>query len=96
VVYGPPDVEKKRTKMSPRVPIARGSFCFIDHTSMTKRTIFSAPNVSGKRELFRIHRRTPGNRKEFFLLPARALRCRSKSDLRNTLSIIRVKVDARG
>jgi len=27
VVYGPPDVEKKRTKTSPSVPIARGSFC---------------------------------------------------------------------
>src|SRR5919197_4190094 len=38
VVYGPPDVEKKRTKTSPSVPIARGSFCFIDHASMTKRT----------------------------------------------------------
>src|SRR5437867_5724030 len=31
VVYGPPEVEKKRTKTSPSVPIARGSFCFIDH-----------------------------------------------------------------
>jgi hypothetical protein len=29
VVYGPPDVEKKRTKTSPSVPIARGSFCLI-------------------------------------------------------------------
>jgi hypothetical protein len=38
VVYGPPEVEKKRTKTSPSVPIARGSFCLIDHTSMTKRT----------------------------------------------------------
>src|SRR6266487_568492 len=27
VVYGPPEVEKKRTKTSPSVPIARGSFC---------------------------------------------------------------------
>src|SRR6476620_7549217 len=27
VVYGPPDVEKKRTKTRPSVPIARGSFC---------------------------------------------------------------------
>src|SRR5205807_636935 len=27
VVYGPPDVEKKRTKTSPSVPIPRGSFC---------------------------------------------------------------------
>src|SRR5882757_4508869 len=38
VVYGPPEVEKKRTKTSPTVPIARGSFCLIDHASMTKRT----------------------------------------------------------
>src|SRR5207248_8886216 len=38
VVYAPPDVEKKRTKMSPTVPIPRGSFCLIDHASMTKRT----------------------------------------------------------
>src|SRR5213075_1215834 len=38
VVYGPPEVEKKRTKTSPSVPIARGSFCLIDHASMTKRT----------------------------------------------------------
>src|SRR6266480_2354209 len=30
VVYGPPEVEKKRTKTSPTVPILRGSFCFID------------------------------------------------------------------
>src|SRR5438874_3326674 len=37
VVYGPPEVEKKRTKTSPSVPIPRGSFCFIDQTSMTKR-----------------------------------------------------------
>jgi len=29
VVYGPPEVEKKRTKISPSVPIARGSFCLI-------------------------------------------------------------------
>ncbi len=29
VVYGPPEVEKKRTKTSPSVPIARGSFCLI-------------------------------------------------------------------
>src|SRR4029077_8147663 len=27
VVYGPPEVEKKRTKTSPSVPIPRGSFC---------------------------------------------------------------------
>ena len=27
VVYGPPEVEKKRTKTSPSVPIARGTFC---------------------------------------------------------------------
>src|SRR5947209_14098193 len=32
VVYGPPEVEKKRTKTSPSVPIARGSFCFIDQS----------------------------------------------------------------
>src|SRR6266853_6829588 len=38
VVYGPPEEEKKRTKTSPSVPIPRGSFCFIDHASMTKRT----------------------------------------------------------
>src|SRR4051812_14659070 len=38
VVYGPPEVEKKRTKTSPSVPIARGSFCLIDHASMSKRT----------------------------------------------------------
>src|SRR5436309_1277380 len=39
VVYGPPDVEKKRTKTRPSVPIARGSFCrFIDHTKMTEGT----------------------------------------------------------
>src|SRR5438552_18515879 len=38
VVYGPPEVEKKRTKTSPSVPIPRGSFCLIDHASMTKRT----------------------------------------------------------
>ena len=30
VVYGPPEVEKKRTKTSPTVPIPRGSFCFIN------------------------------------------------------------------
>src|SRR4029450_12115238 len=36
VVYGPPEVEKKRTKTSPSVPIARGSFCLIDHASITK------------------------------------------------------------
>src|SRR5215467_5103391 len=29
VVYGPPDVEKKRTKTSPSAPIPRGSFCLI-------------------------------------------------------------------
>src|SRR5436190_8406274 len=38
VVYGPPEVEKKRTKTSPSVPIARGSFCLTDHDSMLKRT----------------------------------------------------------
>src|SRR3954447_16468166 len=38
VVYGPPDVEKKRTKTSPSVPISRGSFCLIDHVSMTQGT----------------------------------------------------------
>src|SRR5436190_14948035 len=38
VVYGPPEVEKKRTKTSPSVLIARGSFCLIDHASMSKRT----------------------------------------------------------
>src|SRR4030095_14871504 len=27
VVYGPPEVEKKRTKTSPSVPIPHGSFC---------------------------------------------------------------------
>ncbi len=37
VVYGPPDVEKKRTKTRPSVPIPRGSFCLI-----------VTPNVSGK------------------------------------------------
>src|SRR6516165_12126851 len=29
VVYGPPEVEKKRIKTSPSVPIPRGNFCFI-------------------------------------------------------------------
>src|SRR6516162_2999111 len=34
VVYGPPDVEKKRTKTSPSVRIPRGSFCrFIQFVS---------------------------------------------------------------
>jgi len=33
VVYGPPDVEKKRTKTSPSVPIARGSCCLIQLVS---------------------------------------------------------------
>src|SRR5947207_14573423 len=38
VVYGPPDVEKKRTKTSPSVPIPRLSSCLIIYASMTKRT----------------------------------------------------------
>src|SRR3954447_15654741 len=38
VVYGPPDVEKKRTNTSPSVPISRGSFRLIDHASITRRT----------------------------------------------------------
>src|SRR3954468_10475549 len=38
VLYGPPEVEKKRTKTSPTVPIARGSLCLIDQASMIKRT----------------------------------------------------------
>src|SRR5437763_5796816 len=38
VVYGPPDVEKKRTNTSPSVPISRGSFRLINHASITKRT----------------------------------------------------------
>src|SRR3982751_6968231 len=53
VVYGPPDVEKKRTKTSPSVPIARGSFCLIDYASMTTQT--SAPKYlrkAGTQETF--------------------------------------------
>src|SRR6478609_6817979 len=46
VVYGPPEVEKKRTKTSPSVPIARGSFCLIDHARMTTQT--SAPKYLRK------------------------------------------------
>src|SRR6266481_4580955 len=53
VVYGPPEVEKKRTETSPSVPIARGSFCLIDHASMTTQT--SAPKYlrkAGTQETF--------------------------------------------
>src|SRR4026209_2611599 len=50
VVYGPPEAEKKRTKTSPSVPIARGSFCLIDHASIT--TKLQRRNVSGKQETF--------------------------------------------
>ena len=60
VVYGPPEVEKKRTKTSPSVPIARGSFCLIDHASMTSAQSFSAAKCLRKAgKLFRIHRRSP-------------------------------------
>jgi hypothetical protein len=46
VVYGPPEVEKKRTKTRPSVPIARGSFCLIDQASIT--TQISAPKYLRK------------------------------------------------
>src|SRR5436309_15719981 len=53
VVYGPPEVEKKRTKTSPTVPILRGSFCFIDQAHKA-----SAGQTSQERwKLFEIHRR---------------------------------------
>src|SRR6478672_13776763 len=60
VVYGPPEVEKKRTKTSPSVPIARGSFCLIDHTCMTAQT--SGPKYlrkAGTQETFSKSRAKP-------------------------------------
>src|SRR5439155_26572867 len=53
VVYGPPEVEKKRTKTSPTVPILRGSFCFIDQAQK------ASPNQISQEE------RNAGNFLEF-------------------------------
>jgi len=50
VVYAPPEVEKKRTKTSPTVPIARGSFRLIDRISMHKRATLQQSNLSGKQK----------------------------------------------
>ena len=106
VVYGPPEVEKKRTKTSPSVPIARGSFCLIDHASMTKRTKLNHAKSLAKSGTQETLSDSPEKcpkpqRVYFFLLPPRALRCCGKPDLRNIVSIVilcdlRVKVDTGG
>src|SRR6266446_635203 len=66
VVYGPPEVEKKRTKTSPSVPIARGSFCLIDHASMTTSnfSVEMSQESRNAERLFRIHGRSQSNSKD--------------------------------
>src|SRR5438067_1369890 len=84
VVYGPPEVEKKRTKTSPSVPIPRGSFCFIDHarTHLANRKWVRQALADGwqgatkeedspwreRWKLFRIHRRSKRPQKVCFIL----------------------------
>src|SRR4029078_13532677 len=78
VVYGPPDVEKKRTKTSPSVPIARGSFCLIDHVSTTKRTKrlhSKCLRKSGTQETLFDSQAKSWERFCFVSLIAQALRC---------------------
>ena len=97
---------KERTKTSPSVPIARGSFCLIDHASMTKRTKLQHAKClkkSGTQETVSnsAARLSKLRRVCFVFLLARALRCCGKRDRRNIVSIVifcdlRVKVGAQG
>ena len=106
VVYGPPEVEKKRTKTSPSVPIARGSFCLTDHDSMLKRTKLHHAKSLRKPGTQESLSDSPAKSQKptrvgFVLLAARALRCCGKPDLRNIVSIVilcdlRMKVDTGG
>src|SRR6188472_4130859 len=85
VVYGPPEVEKKRTKTSPTVPIARGSFCLIDYASMTKRTkLHHAKSLTESGTQDNLSDSPAQSQKPqrvcFVLLPPRALRCCGKPE----------------
>src|SRR5438093_8879196 len=94
VVYGPPEVEKKRIKTSPSVPIPRGSFCsLIDHTNMSKgRKLYHAKcfrKAGTQGSLLDSSARLSKPQTGCFVsLPARALRSHGNPDIRNTVSVV--------
>ena len=93
VVYGPPDVEKKRTKTSPSVPIPRGSFCLIDHASITNCTNPQHAKCLRKartqESFFEFIGEVVETAASLFVLPlARAVRSCGKSILHNIVSTV--------
>src|SRR6266550_3990781 len=76
VVYGPPDVDKKRTKTSPSVPIGRGSFCMFIQLVVRKagneedHPLFVSRNIPDENStMLRVHHK---RRSSAYVL---ALRC---------------------
>src|SRR5947207_9752183 len=61
VVYGPPEVEKKRTKTSPTALIPRLSSCLIDHarTHLTNRKWVRQAFAGGWQGATKEHSRSP-------------------------------------